>query len=114
LEHAFFPLTLPITVGPGTISIAITLGTEFRRENGPGLQKVPGHFLAALVGIFLLCALVLASYGNADRLARTLGKTGTTIVTRLSAFILFTIGVQIIWNGLGAGLPQIIQTVTAH
>jgi len=28
LEHAFFPLTLPITVGPGCISIAITLGAR--------------------------------------------------------------------------------------
>src|SRR6476660_10162400 len=28
LQHAFFPLTLPLTVGPGAISVAITLGAH--------------------------------------------------------------------------------------
>jgi multiple antibiotic resistance protein len=28
LDHAFFPLTLPLTVGPGAISVAITLGAH--------------------------------------------------------------------------------------
>ena len=28
LQHAFFPLTLPLTVGPGAISVAITLGAN--------------------------------------------------------------------------------------
>jgi multiple antibiotic resistance protein len=109
LEHAFFPLTLPITVGPGTISIAITLGTQYKPVNQPGLVGVlTGPFVAALMGMFLLCSLVLVSYWNADRLARKLGKTGTTIFTRLSALILFAIGVQIIWNGIKTGLPEIV------
>jgi multiple antibiotic resistance protein len=115
LEHAFFPLTLPITVGPGCISIAITLGATLRREAGPGLfGGVPRHFVAALIGIFLLCVLVRICYGRADRLVRRLGKSATTILTRLSAFILFAIGVQIFWNGLSAGIPQILATVHSH
>jgi multiple antibiotic resistance protein len=48
-------------------------------------------------------------YGNADRLVRLLGKSGTTILTRLSAFILLAIGVQIMWNGLSSGLPQLFS-----
>jgi multiple antibiotic resistance protein len=38
---------------------------------------------------------------------RLLARSGTVILTRLSAFILFTIGVQILWNGLSAGIPQV-------
>jgi multiple antibiotic resistance protein len=115
LQHAFFPLTLPITVGPGCISIAITLGAHLRHEGGPGLfGGVPRHFVAALIGMFLLCVLVMICYGRADRLVRRLGKSGTGILTRLSAFILFAIGVQILWNGLSAGLPQILATVPSH
>jgi multiple antibiotic resistance protein len=36
LQHAFFPLTLPLTVGPGGISVAITLGAHLRYQAGPG------------------------------------------------------------------------------
>lgn len=112
LRHAFFPLTLPITVGPGCISIAITLGAHLRHEAGPGWEHgYPRHFIAALIGMFLLCVLVVLCYGNADRLVRMLGTSGTSILTRLSAFILLAIGVQIIWNGLSSGIPQMFSGV---
>jgi multiple antibiotic resistance protein len=108
LEHAFYPLTLPITVGPGCISIAITLGAHLRHQAGPGFEHgYPRHFIAGLVGMLLVCVLVLICYGNADRLSNWLGKSGTTILTRLSSFILLAIGVQIMWNGLAAGLPEL-------
>ena len=115
LEHAFFPLTLPITVGPGCISIAITLGAHLRHQAGTGFEHgYPRHFLAALLGMALLCLLVMFCYGNADRLVRMLGKSGTSILTRLSAFILLAIGVQIMWNGLTSGLPEMFSKVVTH
>lgn len=49
-----------------------------------------------------------------ELLVRRLGKSGTSILMRLSAFILFAIGVQIFWNGLSAGIPQILATVASH
>jgi len=110
LSHAFYPLTLPLTVGPGCISIAITLGAHIRRQTGPGWEH--GYalpFLAALTGMFLLCVMVMLCYGSADRLVTRLGKSGTTIVVRLSSFILLAIGVQIIWNGLENGLPELLS-----
>ena len=110
LQHAFYPLTLPITVGPGCISIAITLGAHLRHQAGPGFEHgFPRHFLAALTGMFLLCVLVWVCYGNAGRLVTMLGKSGTNILTRLSAFILMAIGVQIMWDGLSSGLPEMLR-----
>ena len=115
LEHAFYPLTLPITVGPGCISIAITLGAHIRHQAGSGFEHgFPRHFIAALTGMFLLCVLVLVCYSYADRLVKRLGKSGTTIVTRLSAFILLAIGVQIMWNGLSNGLPELLKFLTTR
>jgi len=115
LQHAFFPLTLPITVGPGCISIAITLGAHLRHQAGEGFEHgYPRHFLAALTGMFLLCVLVWVCYGNADRLVRMLGKSGTNILTRLSAFILMAIGVQIMWNGLRSGMPALFAPIAGH
>ena len=114
LQHAFFPLTLPLTVGPGGISIAITLGAHLRYQAGPGFEHgYPRHFIAAAAGMLLVCLLVVVCYGNAARLVGLLGKSGTSILTRLSAFILLAIGVQIFWNGLSVGLLQILAHTTA-
>ncbi len=115
LEHAFFPLTLPLTVGPGCISIAITLGAHLRHQPGPGFEHgYPRHYSAALLGMALLCVLVAICYGNADRLVKMLGKSGTNILTRLSAFILLAIGVQIMWNGLSTAVTALLTSVPAH
>lgn len=95
-SRAFYPLTLPLTVGPGSISIAITLGANEPRE----------HFLFSIVGsvigMFLISLSVYLCYGFADRLARLLGATGMTIIMRLSSFLLVCIGFQILWNGFSA------------
>jgi multiple antibiotic resistance protein len=93
----------------------VTLGAHLKHEAGPGLfGGVPRHFIAALIGMFLLCVLVLVCYSRADRLVQILGKSGTSILMRLSAFILFAIGVQILWNGLSAGVPQMLRPLFTH
>lgn len=42
LRDAFYPLTLPLTVGPGSISIAITLGANEPHHFGAGLLALLG------------------------------------------------------------------------
>ena len=93
---AFYPLTMPLTTGPGTISVAISIGAS--RPSGFHASLL-AFFLETLAAVFLLVALVYAFYRNAARLADLIGATGTTIVVRLSAFLLFCIGIQVFWNG---------------
>jgi multiple antibiotic resistance protein len=96
LRRAFFPLTFPLTVGPGAISVAVTLGA---RAPSRGWDRAAFEVLGLLLG-FLLCALaVYLSFRYAARLVELLGVSGAVIVTRLSAFILLCIGVQIFWGG---------------
>ena len=93
---AFYPLTMPLTTGPGTISVAISLGAS--RPSGfhaPLLE----FFVETLAAVALLALLVYVCYRNSARLAHLVGPTGTTIVVRLSAFLLFCIGIQVLWNG---------------
>ncbi|HEY3777804.1 MAG TPA: MarC family protein [Rhizomicrobium sp.] len=95
---AFYPFTMPITTGPGTISVMIALGTG-HTSHDPFQQR----FLfgaAALVANAAIALLVYLCFAFADRVRRVLGNTGTTIALRLSAFILFCIGVQILWSGI--------------
>lgn len=98
LHSAFYPLTLPLTVGPGTISVAVTLGANSTRHYGFHI----GIILAALVAMVAVAISILLCYGLADQLARALGKTGMIVIVRLSSFLLVCIGVQIIWNGVSA------------
>ena len=58
--------------------------------------------------MLLVCFLVVVCYGNAALLVRMLGQSGTSILTRLSAFILLAIGIQILWTGLSVGIPQML------
>jgi multiple antibiotic resistance protein len=93
---AFYPLTMPLTTGPGTISVAISLGAG--RPRGSYTASLE-FFVETLTAVALLSLLVYALYRNAARLAGLIGATGTTIVVRLSAFLLFCIGIQVLWNG---------------
>ena len=93
---AFYPLTMPLTTGPGTISVAISIGAG--RPSGFHAPLL-AFFIETLAATALLVALVYAFYRNAERLANLIGATGTTIVVRLSAFLLFCIGIQVFWNG---------------
>lgn len=99
LGRAFYPLTMPLTVGPGSIAVAVTLGTDSRATRGP-LRIELVQDLGAIVGIALVAATILVSFRSADRLGSLLGETGMSVFMRLSAFILVCIGIQITWNGV--------------
>ncbi|HET7259971.1 MAG TPA: MarC family protein, partial [Candidatus Acidoferrum sp.] len=92
------PLTLPLTVGPGSISVAITLGANLPHHLGPNLLAI----LATLIGSALVAVSIFVCYGFADRLAAVVGESGMGIILRLSSFLLVCIGVQIMWNGVSA------------
>jgi multiple antibiotic resistance protein len=100
LHRAFYPITMPLTVGPGSISVAITLGAK---------SAVASHSLAEVVG-GLLGALAVAlsiyvCYRFASQIIGRLGEAGRDVFLRLSAFLLLCLGVQILWNGIEAMIP---------
>jgi multiple antibiotic resistance protein len=95
-EVAFFPLTLPFTAGPGTISVAIALGAQ-RPTSGVGLLY---FFLGASAAAIAIALCVWIAYRSAERLGGMLGPTGRRTISRLSAFLLLCIGVQIVVNGV--------------
>src|SRR6204780_3881626 len=94
---AFYPLTMPLTTGPGTISVAISLGAG--RPSGFHASSLE-FFVETLAATALLSLLIYVFYRSPARLAGLMGATGTTIVVRLSAFLLFCIGIQVMWNGV--------------
>jgi multiple antibiotic resistance protein len=94
----FYPLTLPLTVGPGAISVALTIGAH--HASGPFTLHAVLVLGAALLGLLALVLTIYAAYRFASPLVRCLGSAGVNALVRLSAFILVCIGVQIAWGGL--------------
>ncbi|CDS53719.1 hypothetical protein [Polaromonas sp. CG9_12] len=105
-RQAFYPLTFPISCGPGSIAAAITVGVSLHDQKlALSLARMGGGVLALFViGIVLYLALKYA-----QRLLKPLGDAGSVIFLRLSAFILLCLGVQIVWDGLEELLRGVIQ-----
>ena len=95
---AFYPLTMPLTVGPGSISVAITLGSQ-RPADSDDLTQLAALGCGAVAGLAAIAATIYVCFRYAGALVAALGERGTSVVMRLSAFILFCIGIQIVWTG---------------
>jgi multiple antibiotic resistance protein len=104
-RQAFYPLTLPLTVGPGSISVAIAVGAN--RPEGSGWHAPP--IAGMLLGSILISISIYLSYRFAERIGRTLGDSAMNVIIRLSSFILVCIGVQILWNGVRDLLRTVLR-----
>jgi multiple antibiotic resistance protein len=98
---SFYPLTMPLTVGPGSMSVAITIGSR-KPATESHLTEMALHAIGALSGVAAIAVTIYIAYRFAESLARALGATGLEVLVRLSAFILMCIGIEIVWNGYSA------------
>jgi multiple antibiotic resistance protein len=95
-DAAFFPLTMPLTTGPGAISVAVALGSERPPEGHGLLLFMAGVSIAALA----IAVMVWVCYRWSDVVIALLGAGGARVLTRLMAFLLLCIGVQIMVTGV--------------
>jgi len=102
--RAFYPLTLPLTVDPGAISVAITLGAN----HAHGVERVLIGLAAGIIGTALISLSVWLAYAYAERVALWLGHTRLMVLLRLSAFIVLCIGVEIAWNGVKSLMSELL------
>ena len=98
---AFFPLTMPLTVGPGTIAVSIALGAK----ESPGLL---GHIVVWAIAV-PVAATIYVCYRHATMVASAIGSEASRIVTRLTAFLLMCIGVEMMLTGIAAWLLPLIR-----
>jgi multiple antibiotic resistance protein len=105
-EKAFYPLTFPITAGPGCIVIMLTLSVHAKHPTVPEtVLSYVGLFIAAIA----LSISIYFCYAYAPKIARSISPSTVHGVLRVVAFILFCIGVQIAWNGLSDLLKTVLQ-----
>ena len=94
----FYPFTFPLTIGPGGIAIVMTFGAHFQRGTETG---VADH-LAGATGIFLICVAVYLCYSNLQFLSARIAPAGVKAISKMLAFFIICIGVQILWEGIKA------------
>jgi multiple antibiotic resistance protein len=105
-EKSFYPLTFPLTVGPGSMVVTLTLSAQATQaEITNTLIAHAGIFFAAIV----MSILVYVCYANAPRITKAIAPSTAHAILRIIAFILLCIGVQIAWNGLRAIITPILQ-----
>jgi multiple antibiotic resistance protein len=97
-SQAFYPLTLPLTTGPGTIAVLVSIGLSRAAYSDP--EHEFSFFFAGLLATLSMAITIYACFAFSDRVEKILGRAGTDIAVRLSAFILFCLGVQISWTGI--------------
>jgi multiple antibiotic resistance protein len=105
-SKAFYPFTFPITAGPGSIVIMLTLSVHARQ---PVITQTLLAYAGLLAAIVLLSASVYLCYAYAPRISRSISPETAHGILRVVAFILFCIGIQITWNGLSVLLPPLLH-----
>jgi multiple antibiotic resistance protein len=108
---SFYPLTMPLTVGPGSMSVAITIGSgsgslsnailNGTQSNASPLvlADIVAHAFGSLFGLMAIGLSIYFAYRFAAIVVKRLGDTGLDVLVRLSAFILLCLGIQIFWSG---------------
>lgn len=94
---SFYPLTMPVTAGPGCIAVVIALGAHNTQANWH--SSLLSH-IGSSIGILLVAVTIYFCYRYAHVIAAKFGTTGTEVIVRLAAFINLCIGMQLIWRGL--------------
>ena len=95
-SQAFFPLTLPVTAGPGSIAVTLTLVPSGRLMDFSTWTT----FAATALGVGFAALAVFVFYRFGEVFLRRMGRAGSQTISKISAFILLAIGVQIIWEGI--------------
>lgn len=113
-SSAFFPLTMPLTVGPGSIATAISLVAASEKEGEISFAEQIPEILGALGALVALAIVIYFVYKESSGIQRLLGANGTNVLNRLFAFILLAIGVQILLGGINGYAFELNKLLATH
>lgn len=97
-DISFTPLALPLLAGPGSIAVVMTQSTQ-----NPHLLS--WATLASLIGIALISVTCWIVLREADKVLGVIGVNGATALTKIMAFLLLCIGVQLMIAGIQGVYP---------
>jgi multiple antibiotic resistance protein len=92
-DIAVFPLAIPLTAGPGSMTAVVLLMGRAHDALDMGLVLAA---LAVVIGMTFAAMLL------SDRMMRVLGVTGANVIARVSGILLAALAMQFIFDGLSA------------
>ncbi len=96
-NQLFYPLTFPITAGAGTISVLLTLTAH---SSSTDILKRITHMGAIMIGVLIISIMIYVFFSNTSRIINRWGESGRNIVNKISAFLVFAVGLNIFIHGL--------------
>lgn len=93
-QKIFYPITFPISIGPGSISVIFTLMAS---------ASVKGKLLHTGINylvIICMAGILYVFLSQGQRIIQKLGPVGNQIINKLVAFFTFCIGIQISVTGI--------------
>jgi multiple antibiotic resistance protein len=106
-QKIFYPLTFPVTVGPGCIVVTLTMSAHASMGGFAG--DITAH-LGILLAIAALSLSVFLCYAYAPKITERISLQTAHGILRVIAFVLLCIGVQITWNGVEALLKTVLRS----
>ena len=97
---AIVPLAIPVSAGPGAISLMIIAATYPNPIEGK---------IAIIIAVLFVCGLVWLSLAMAERIQRLLGTTGMNVVTRIMGLIMLAVAMEFLCGGLSEKFPGLIE-----
>lgn len=99
IRKAFYPITMPLTIGPGSIAVSTAIGSS--------MNLTLANIMGANMAVLATCLIIWLCFRYSDTITKRLGETGSDAIIRIFSFILVCLGVQIFWSGLSELLKSI-------
>jgi multiple antibiotic resistance protein len=106
-QELFYPLTFPVTAGPGCIVVTLTLSAH---ASVKGVLPSAMAHVGILLALVALSLLVFICYAYAPKITQSISPQTAHGILRVIAFVLLCIGVQITWNGLQVMLKTVVHS----
>jgi len=96
-SSTFYPLSFPLTVGPGSVSTLIALSANANK----GEERLFSVSLIVIsLALFINLAAAYFCFTHSNKISRRIGATGNEVINRLLAFLVFCIGIQMAFKGV--------------
>lgn len=105
-DSLFYPITFPLTIGPGAISVLIALSAHAHTPELTETLVRNGVLAASLMAVMLITYFCLL---YSERAIHLIGPQGSVVLSRLMAFLVFCIGLQVAITGLTHSFPKLFQ-----
>ena len=96
-DRLFYPIAFPMTTGPGTVAVLLTLSANAHASRESTYLANLG---ALVVAVLITCLMVYLSLAYTPAFLRRIGPKGGMVLNRISAFLVFCVGLQIAVDGI--------------